>query len=64
MRPEVWRPLYIALGDQSWPLDETDLHVGLRCIIGGGRGSLQRKEPWWRGERPAGLGLGLPYGVL
>jgi hypothetical protein len=25
---------------------------------------LAKKEPWWRGGRPTGLGLGPPCGVL
>jgi hypothetical protein len=58
MRPRGLEAALYSPGDQPWPLDETDLHVGLRCIIGGGRGSLQRKELWRRGGRPASLGLG------
>jgi hypothetical protein len=41
------------------PLDQTDLGVGFRCILRGGIGSLQEKEPRRRRGGSVGLALGL-----
>jgi hypothetical protein len=40
------------------PLDQTDIGVGFRCILRGGIGSLQEKEPRRRRGGPVGLVLG------
>jgi hypothetical protein len=39
-------------------LDQTDPGVGFRCILRGGIGSLQEKEPNRRRGGPGGLALG------
>jgi hypothetical protein len=53
-----YRPIFIVLGVQREPLDQTDLKNGVDAILGGGEGSFWKRTVWW-GHR--GLG-GLPHG--
>jgi hypothetical protein len=50
--------VYIAQGVEPHPLDQTDLGVGFRCILRGGIGILQEKEPRRRRGGSVGLALG------
>jgi hypothetical protein len=51
-------PVFIALGVQREPLDQTDLKDGVDTILGGGGGSFWKRTARW-GHRGRG---GLPHG--
>jgi hypothetical protein len=57
------KPVFIALGVQHEPLDQTDLKDDVDAILGGGGGSFWKQTARWDHRGPGGLPHG-PGGLL
>jgi hypothetical protein len=53
------RPIFIALGVQREPLDQTDLRNGVDAILGGDGGTFYKRADRWGNKGPSGLPIGL-----